>query len=259
MINAPEIDSHAHVWDASCTYVAGSRYRPAYTAAIETYLSILDRNRIDRSVLVQPSFLGTDNSYMLRVLSAHRDRLRAIVVVDPSISDDELDDLTAGGVIGLRYNLIGRDPDILSTPDFAALTDRATERGWWIEVHAAGGNWSRVLPAMTGVKLMIDHFGRPSATDCAGFAEILKRAPQRTCIKFSAAYRQRVISIDGVARRLIAHFGAQSCLWGSDWPWTQFEDRMSYADAIGLLDTITTENERLSMRGSAAALSDFAL
>ena len=59
-------------------------------------------------MLIQPSFLGTDNRFMLDALRRYPQRLRGVAVVDASISDTQLDELEEAGVVGIRLNLIGR-------------------------------------------------------------------------------------------------------------------------------------------------------
>lgn len=65
------------------------RYTPAYDAPADRYLEILDSYDIELGVLVQPSFLGTDNSFLLDALAEHPGRLRAVVVVDQEQPDVE--------------------------------------------------------------------------------------------------------------------------------------------------------------------------
>ena len=257
MADNPLVDSHAHVWDRHCAFVPGARYHPDYEATIDTYLAVLDANGIEKAVLVQPSFLGTDNGYLLRCLKAHPDRLRGIVVLDPAATGDQVDDLTALGVIGMRYNLLSLPPMWLSGGDYLALSTLASRRDWWIEVQADGPDWPFVLEVLDGHKLMIDHFGRPGEVPCAGFEALLNRPPENTCIKLSAPYRQRPHDLALLARRLIGHFGAERCLWGSDWPWTQHEGRHSYADTLAWLEDWTTPEQRMAMAKAAPALCGF--
>ena len=258
MDDLPLIDAHAHVWDRTCTYVDGSRYRPDYEATIGDYLRLLDAHGIERAVLVQPSFLGTDNGYMLRAASAHPDRLRAIAVVNPGVTAAALDDMAGGGVIGIRYNLLSLPPEALATPPYRALTARAAAMGWWIEVQANGRDWPAILPHLTGVRLMVDHFGKPSGPDCPGFRAILGRDPASTCVKLSAPYRQAMPDMAPFARALIDRFGPGRCLWGSDWPWTQHEGAHDYAQSRHWLTEWTTRKEREAMAGAAPALCGFA-
>lgn len=257
MDDLPVLDAHAHVWDRTCRYVAGSRYRPAYTAPVDGYLRLLDANGVGRAVLVQPSFLGTDNSYLLAALAAHPDRLRGIVVTDPGTGDGELDDMAGVGVIGIRYNLLSLPP---ATPGMGAwpdLTQRAAARGWWVEIQANGPDWPLVLPHVAGARLMIDHFGRPTDVDCPGFAGLVMRDPATTCVKFSAPYRQSAPDLPAVARRMIAHLGADRCLWGSDWPWTQHEAGQAFARCRLQLTEWAAPGERAEMRRAAPGLTGF--
>jgi predicted TIM-barrel fold metal-dependent hydrolase len=66
------VDTHAHVFRRGLKLADTRRYAPDYDVEIEDYLRQLDAHAVTRGVLVQPSFLGTDNSFMLKAL--HRKR-----------------------------------------------------------------------------------------------------------------------------------------------------------------------------------------
>jgi len=251
------LDGHAHVWDERCAYVADARYRPAYQAPVETYLRLLNAHGIERALLVQPSFLGTDNGYLAAATRAHPDRLRGIAVVGPDVTETELDDLGAAGIVGLRYNLLSLPPARLVEPAYRALTARAAARGWRIEVQANGPDWPVVLAALGDAALTVDHFGKPSGPGCPGLAAILARAPGLTTIKLSAPYRQHPTDMAPYARQLISHFGAGCCLWGSDWPWTGHEGRHSYGDTSDWLTAWTSPEDRRELRDAAPRLAGF--
>lgn len=256
MTDPPRIDAHAHVWDRTCTFVPAARYHPPYEATIDDYLRLLDRHGIERAVLDQPSFLGTDNGYLLRCLQAHRDRLRGIVVVAPDISDAALDDMAAMGVIGVRYNLLSHPAAMLAEPATRALTERAARRGWWIEVHAEGLDWPAVLDAIGDAPLMVDHFGRPSGPDCPGLAALLARTG-RHCVTLSAPYRQSIADIAVIAGAFLDAWSPAACLWASDWPWTQHEGRYDFATSIRWLDDWTRSEQRQAMAAAAPSLCGF--
>src|SRR3954447_5853788 len=55
-------DCHAHVFKRGLKLADVRRYAPDYDATPQDYLRVLDENGMARGVLVQPSFLGTDNS-----------------------------------------------------------------------------------------------------------------------------------------------------------------------------------------------------
>jgi predicted TIM-barrel fold metal-dependent hydrolase len=92
------VDCHFHVFDAGVA-VASARYRPPYDAPLEGWLSMAGTVRGPAAdpygVVVQTSFLGTDNSAMLAALRRMPERLRGVAVVDPSAPPAELAALDA--------------------------------------------------------------------------------------------------------------------------------------------------------------------
>jgi predicted TIM-barrel fold metal-dependent hydrolase len=54
-----------------------------YDTTLEEYIKVLDANGVSHAVLVQLSFLGTDNHYLLDVLRRYP-RFRDIAVVQPT-------------------------------------------------------------------------------------------------------------------------------------------------------------------------------
>ena len=87
------IDSHAHVFLRGLQLAPNRRYAPDYDAPLERYLAELDANGVTHGVLVQPSFLGTDNSYLVECLGRAGGRLRGVAVVDPATAPEALDAL----------------------------------------------------------------------------------------------------------------------------------------------------------------------
>src|SRR3954452_1735114 len=100
------IDCHAHVFACDLPLTSDRRYAPAYDATLSDYLGMLDRNGMSHGVLVQPSFLGTDNAYLLEALRREPRRLRGIAVAAPETEPDELRRFDKAGIVGLRLNLI---------------------------------------------------------------------------------------------------------------------------------------------------------
>ena len=136
--DAPTIDTHAHVFHNGLKRAADIRYSPDYDAKLDDYLRMLDANGMTHGVLVQPSFLGTDNSYIVECLGAAKGRVRAIAVVEPSVSADELKRLNDAGVVGLRLNLVGRPLPDLASPVWQAHLAAVAKLGWQVEVQRAG-------------------------------------------------------------------------------------------------------------------------
>src|ERR1700739_4900550 len=93
------IDSHAHVFVRGLSLASGRRYAPTYEATLDDYRAMLASIGLSHGVLVQPSFLGTDNGFLLSCLDAHPEQLRGVVVVDPARDIGQIDAWHARGVV----------------------------------------------------------------------------------------------------------------------------------------------------------------
>lgn len=223
------IDAHAHVFDENCNYIEHSRYTPSAKVPIEHYFKTLDDHGIAGAVLIQPSFLGEDNSYMCQAIARRPRTLRGVAVVAPEIEDAALRSLQDQGVRGVRLNLIGQpDPDFTLAVWQDFLT-RLVRNNLLIELHASGERWERLLPPLlaTGVSIGIEHLGRPDAVDplsCPGFQAILEAAVHpNVWAKLSGSYRSKGGDAAATVPALLHAFGPKRLLWGSDFPWTQHE------------------------------------
>ena len=237
------IDTHAHMYPATCAIAPGARYRPAGEARIEDWLALQDAAGVTHGVLVQPSFLGTDNSYLLDALRAEPRRLRATVVVDPGIPVATLKAWDALGVRGIRLNTVGREhPGDYAGPEWKTLFNELADLGWHVEMHCEGRAMAALLAVLEAcpARLLVDHFGRPDATlglACPGVQALLRSAETRPVyVKLSAPYRLSGGDAGAYARFYLARLGAGRLMWGSDWPWTQHEDRFSYAQSLEWLN-----------------------
>lgn len=234
----PHIDTHAHIFHRSLPMMPGRRYTPSQDCPPQGYLAQLSAHDVALGVLVQPSFLGTDNSYMMAALDLYADRLRGIAVVDPSVNDDDLSVMNDTGVVGIRFNMIGRDIAMLAGADVQSLLRRVDAFGWQVEVQAHAADLPSVFRAMARFPgpLVIDHFGLPDparGVGDPGFRTLLDEGPKgRTFVKMSAGYRCGGLDVASCAGALLAVLGPRRLLWGSDWPFTQHEAGRSYAGMI---------------------------
>jgi predicted TIM-barrel fold metal-dependent hydrolase len=254
----PYVDTHAHIFLQSLPMVAGRRYTPGYDCPTELYLSQLSNNDIGFGVLVQPSFLGTDNSYMLSALDRYPERLRGIAVVAPSISDEELQAMDASGVVGIRFNMIGKDIAELANPEIASLLRRIDQLNWQVEVQAHGRDLPKLFKTMETFQgpLVIDHFGLPDpivGVRDQGFRALLSEASSgRVYVKMSAGYRCGGMDVATCAGALLAVVGPRRLIWGSDWPFTQNETNRSIASMIGELRRVVPDTSARDMMDATA-------
>jgi predicted TIM-barrel fold metal-dependent hydrolase len=187
---------------------------------------------ITRTVLVQPSFYGTDNSCMLAALAELGTSARGVAVVTPNVPDSTLHDLDAKGVRGIRINLESagnRDPKSARAL-LAAYAKKVAPLNWHVQIYAVApviGALTQQIADMT-VPVVIDHFGMPVASEgynSKGFGAIVDLAHARKIyVKLSAPYRISKLAdykdTTAMAQTLI-YAGRDHMLWGSDWPHTQ--------------------------------------
>ncbi|OIN53412.1 amidohydrolase family protein [Pseudomonas costantinii] len=238
------IDAHAHVFSQALALAGERRYTPGYDATLADYLKHLHANGLSHGVLVQPSFLGADNSYLLAALTQAPTQLRGVVVVERDVSVDRLQAMARLGVVGVRLNLVGQP-----LPDFAehgwrVFFQRIAELGWHVELHREVQDLPHLVRQMMpfGVKLVIDHFGRPDArqgVEQPAFVELLELgASGLVWLKVSGIYRlagtpsQNLAFAREVMPLLEQSFGLHRLVWGSDWPHTQHEGHIDYASVV---------------------------
>ena len=244
------IDSHAHVFHRGLSLAPGRRYAPAYDAPLELYLQQLDENGISNGVLVQPSFLGTDNSYLVECLDKASGRLRGIAVVEPTISPREIAELDKGRVVGIRLNLVGRPLPDLAAAEWKSLLANLKSANWQVEIQRKASDLVGLVPRLldAGVAVVLDHYTLPEPAlgiDDPAFRSVLKfGATGQVWVKLSAPYRNGPNG-EAFARQAypLLHdaFGLDHLLWGSDWPHTQFEATENYARNRRFLEELVTD------------------
>ena len=265
------IDCHAHVFRRDLPMPDRRRAPSGYDATIDDYLGMLDAHGMSHGVLIQPSFLGTDNSYLLAALRAHPDRLRGVAVVEPGIAGAKLQAMADAGVVGIRLNLIGLPTPDVGSPAWVELLHGLRDLRWQVEVHQVAGKLEPVLEPLLAADLdvVVDHFGRPDAAlgvDDPGFRYLLSTGrSRRVWVKLSGAYRNGAQG-GGEATALAAmpllkaSHGLDRLVWGSDWPHTLFERTADYTTQRRLLDAwLPDARERhIVLADTPAALFRFA-
>lgn len=245
-MTAAGVDCHAHIIDLKrFPLPAGPGYKPTPEegGTREQFAATLDAHGIACGLLVQLSGYGTDNRVLLDAIAAYPGRFKAIAVIDPSTTDRALEDLARGGVVGVRFNLPSYDPDALLRPDAPRLLARIRALGWFAQVYADDAQWHVAAPVLraSNVNVLVDHLGvRDLAAGTAqkGFQEVLSLGKEgRAIVKLSGLYRisrqqSGFTDLDPFVERLIAGFGVDRCVWGSDWPFINVAIRPSYADQL---------------------------
>ncbi|GGB85644.1 hydrolase [Marinobacterium zhoushanense] len=231
------IDTHTHVWSAFSPFVQNPRYTPAYTKTMAMLFSEMESAQVDKAVLVQPSYLGTDNQYLLSMLELWPERLRGVAVVEPTIEEDAFRKMVEAGVKGVRFNLVGHPnpADILNGAN-DHLFSLLKRYDCHLEIQMPGQSWVKLLEPLLarGLTVVADHFGLPEKNGCATI-DVLDAGlkSDQLWIKLSGPYRFKADPAPVAAR--FAATALDRLLWGSDFPWTQHEAGRTYTGSVTLL------------------------
>ncbi|MGB3067777.1 MAG: amidohydrolase family protein [Ottowia sp.] len=240
--DAPLVDAHAHVWTNDMPLAPTAWHRPPAEASIEHFVQTLDTNGVTFAVIAAASIYGTYNDYMIEACRRHR-RLRTTIILRPDHPFADMKAMADQGVVGIRLQLRNvKDIPDLSSPEYRAHLGHIAELGWHVHLHDDGARLPLYLDALeaSGVKIVVDHFGRPDAETGiagAGFQRLLRSVEKgRTWVKLSAAFRLPSEQLRAEATAaLLRHAGPERLVWGSDWPFAAFESSMDYGQAIGSL------------------------
>jgi predicted TIM-barrel fold metal-dependent hydrolase len=244
-------DCHLHVIDPGrFPFLPGVGYtpRPDETATRGALGAMLDSHGVTHALLVQPSCYGFDNSAMLDAIgTAAPGRFKAIAVISGRESEGELQALAERGVVGVRFNLVNADRSALLGAGALRLLERVKGFGWFAQIYAEDADWCDLAPVLrrVGVQVLVDHLGvRSLATGPAApsFQAVLDLGRSRMAVvKLSAAFRiasrpDRYAELDGHVEALLAAFGRERCVWGSDWPFLATSGGIRYQDCLATLD-----------------------
>lgn len=222
-------DAHCHVFGPAAAFpFAASRTYTPVDAPWETLEALHGKLGLARTVLVQASCHGTDNSAMLDAIAKSNGSCRGVAMVGRDVSDAELARLHAGGVRGIRFNFVthlGQDADLDAVRELAG---RIAPMGWHAVVHFDANRLETLAPILKELPLtlVIDHMGRVDAskgTDQPAFRMLLDLMEDpRFWVKVCGAERiTRAGPPYGDAvpfgRELVARF-SDRVLWGTDWP-----------------------------------------
>lgn len=245
-------DTHAHIFKENVG-IANARYIPDYGVSKEDFIDNLKSHSFNGGVLIQPSFLGYDNSLLLRAVEGDS-RLRGVVVLPFNTDIDTLKSYAKSGVVGVRLNLIGADINALiknlNSSEARSFLDSLQKLNWHVEVHREMCDINVVVELLLhfGIKVVIDHLGRPSVDkndnnlcdgDSVGLDKLIAlKADDRLWFKVSGFYRfggneeQNLALARLVYTKLLSTFGIDKFVFGSDFPHTNFEGKVSYKDTL---------------------------
>lgn len=238
MSDAPLVDCHAHVWDASLSLVDDAWIRPDYVYTAEDWLADMDAHGVDYGVIAGASLFGRNHAYTLAALGRHT-RLRGTVIYDPTLDSAALAQMRAAGVVGMRLQWFMVPTEDLGGEEFRRMACSLRDYDMHFHLNIDGARLPGVARAIsaTGVKLVIDHFGwhdparRLAEPSYQSTLRLLER--DNVWLKMSSGFRRPDPDLPAeYAQDLLRMFGPDKLFWGSDSPFVGHEDANTYAGTI---------------------------
>jgi len=168
------INTHCHVNSNGMTPFPWSddrKYDPAFAPwrkleALDTFLGFAGE------VIVAATCHGTDNSYMLNALKKSKGRALGVAFVDKNISDQELMELDAAGVRGVRYSYVKRLTNPPPPEEMVAMANRlcllwdagSLKNEWHIDLYCEAADLQDLEPHIKAIPIPVvfDHMAVPA-------------------------------------------------------------------------------------------------
>lgn len=247
------IDAHIHVWtdDFKC-YPLSSPYMPSdmnpRVASPDDVLNQAHFSGVDRAVLIQMSYYGCDNSYMLEAIRRFAGVFRGVAVVDwrGNHPEKEMCELAKHGIRGFRIYAEGN-------PAAACLMSEGLDKMFRCGEQERLAMCLLIIPDTLAAvaercerfpetPVVIDHLAQIGVN-----GPILAQDVQALCtlskypqvkVKVSAFYALGAKypphrDLVPLIRRVYDAFGPQRLMWGSDCPFQMAQE--TYEDSISLV------------------------
>lgn len=270
------IDAHVHVWTPdtdqyplAAGYAKADMKPPSFTP--EELFRHCKPAGVDRINLIQMSFYGFDNRYMLDAIHLHPKVFVGTAVIDPHAEAPErlMGELAKKGVRAFRIH-----PPLSKLPPARWLQPPGYAR-----MFAAGARNNQAMSCLIGpdalpeldrmcrrfpeTPVIIDHLcrigldGTVADKDADALCAMAKHA--RVLVKVGAFYalgkkQAPYTDLGPLIEKVVKAFGAKRCMWESDCPF-QVSGGHKYQDSIDLvrkrLDFLTDDDRDWLLRRTA--------
>lgn len=229
-VPAGAVDAHCHVFgpQAQFDFSPKAKYLPQ-DAGPDMLFALRNHLGFTRNVIVQASCHGTDNRAALSAIAQSGGMARGVAVVDPTVSDAELEALHNGGIRGVRFNFLKRLVDAAPKDKYLEMAHRIAPLGWHVVVYFEADILAEMRAFLEAIPtlIVIDHMGRPDVSqgpdgpDMQAFRALME---SREDIWAKVTCPDRLDSAgppyDAFARavRPLVEEYPRRVLWGTDWP-----------------------------------------
>lgn len=243
---AGAVDAHCHVFGPGneFPYAPERKYTPCDASKAQLF-ALRDFLGFDKNVIVQATCHGSDNSALLDALKSSNGKARGVATVKRSVTDEELSEMHAAGVRGVRFNFVKRLVDFTPKDELMEIAARISPLGWHVVIYFEAVDLPELWDFFTALPttVVVDHMGRPDVSkpvDGHEFELFMKfmREHENVWSKVSCPERLSVTgpkALDGeqaayadvvpFAKRIVEAF-PERVLWGTDWPHPNLKDHM---------------------------------
>jgi 2-pyrone-4,6-dicarboxylate lactonase len=243
---AGAVDAHCHVFGPAerFPYAPERKYTPC-DAGKEQLFALRDQLGFERNVIVQATCHGADNRALVDACVSAGGRARGVASVKRDVSDQELQELNAAGIRGVRFNFVKRLVDFTPKEELIEIAHRIAKLGWHIVVYFEAVDLPQLWDFFTGLPtdLVVDHMGRPDVSKPVDgeefelFVRFMREhlnvwskvsCPERLSVSGKPALDGEQAAYHDVvpfARRLVETF-PDRVLWGTDWPHPNLKNHM---------------------------------
>ncbi len=245
------IDAHVHVWtDDRVRYprVLNAQDYPPPHFTPDHFLAHAKPNGVTRAVLIQMSFYGSDNSYMLDSIRAYPGGFSGIGIISESATNaaEQMTRLSERGVTGFRITPGDSPKTWLDTTTMLEMWRCGAERRLamcpLIDPAALPGI-DRMCSRFPDTPVVIDHMARIGVDgvirdeDVKALCGLSKH--RNVYVKVSAFYalgrkQPPYTDLIPLIRRVFEAYGPKRLMWASDCPF-QVQGGHTYADSVELI------------------------
>ncbi|EED33360.1 amidohydrolase 2 [gamma proteobacterium NOR5-3] len=228
---AGAVDAHCHVFGPGdkFPYAPQRKYTPC-DGPKEKLWMLRDHLGLSRNVIVQATCHGADNRALVDALLDSNGMARGVATVTRDITDEQLQELHAAGVRGVRFNFVKRLVDKLPFDSLEEISRKIAPLGWHIVIYFEASELPELYDffALLPTDVVVDHMGRPDVSkpvdgeEFGLFLKLLGENPNFWC-KVSCPERLSLLENVGYgdvipfARTVVERF-PDRVLWGTDWP-----------------------------------------
>ena len=219
-------NAHLHIIDPA---FPNDGKAAAQIGTVSAYRELAEQLHLPRAVFVQAKPFALDNACLLDAIDKFgKENARGIAVVNNTVTDAELEYLSANGVVGLRFSVWNPNNAVVSFDDCYPLSERCKQFGWNMQLHMGASQIAMHADTIRRLdcKIVIDHMGRldpalgikdPAYTF---LLEMIDRG--NTWIKLSGPYLNTLTGEpwkDATAvAKAIAAYAPERVVWGTDFP-----------------------------------------